>query len=139
MTTWRERLFDLAEAGRTALLRLVGLAFVAATVLVWGQMLGLDMPGMRSGLDGGVDGGVDGPARSVGVVLAVLCPVTAIGLWSLAPWGQVVWAVTMALHVAAVLQGWVLLHDPSVVLAFHVACLVTFAATVLARLIADRE
>lgn len=127
---WRERVWDLSEAGRTALLRLVGLAYVVFTVLVWGLVMGIDMPGIRAE--------ISGSAVTLAVVLAVLCPVTALGLWSLAAWGQVMWAVTMAVHVAAVLNGWTLSAQPGMLLAFHVACVTTFAVAVLARLVANK-
>ena len=128
--TWRERLFDLSEAGRVSLLRLVALAYVAFAIMVWARLLGVDLGFMRPG--------TDGPAQAVAVVLAVLCPVTAVGLWSLAAWGQVVWAITMAVHAAAILNGWPLVEEPGIVLTFHIACVTTFALLVLARLVANK-
>ena len=129
--TWRARLRDLAEAARVTLLRLVGLAYIAFSILVWGQLLGVSMPFMRDPTL------VEGPVRAVAVVLAVMGPVTAVGLWSLASWGQVVWAMTMAVHTLCVMRGWPVSQAPGVVLAFHLACLAAFALAVLARLVAN--
>ena len=128
--TWRRRLFDLSEAGRISLLRLVGLAYVGFSVLVWGQLLGIEMPGMV--------GEPSQVSRAVGVALAVLGPVVALGLWSLAAWGQVVWAIALTLHVVAIVQDWPVTARPEIALAFHVACVATFAVLVLVRLVANK-
>ena len=128
--TWRERLLDLAQAAEVTLLRLVALAYVAFTLAVWAHLLGAAVPGLRAA--------ASGPQQAVVVALAVLCPVTAVGLWSLASWGQVIWAGAIAIHVAAVLNGWAIAIEPGALLAFHIACLTTFGAVVLARLVANK-
>ncbi|WMS42468.1 hypothetical protein RDV64_20770 [Acuticoccus sp. MNP-M23] len=80
---------------QASLMRLVGVAWLAVTVLIWGRLIGY--------LDANLTiawHAPEGPWLAV-MVSAVLAPVVSIGLWLAASWGIVVWLAAVALGIYA--------------------------------------
>ena len=130
--TWSEKAADLANASHVAFLRLLALAYIVFAVFVWGQVIGADLPFVEPLLT------LPGPQQATSVILAVMLPVTAMGLWSLQPWGQVVWGLTVTVHIVALLRGWEISAAVGWLLAFHLATLIVFLIVSGARLVANR-
>ena len=82
-------------------LRVLALVHIAATITVWAYVMGFPIAGLTPFLD------VPMSARAATTVLCVLYPLSAIGLWTTHAGGQVIWALTAAFQVVALLSGWI--------------------------------
>ena len=134
--TFAQRIARLIGMSRATFLRLLALAFAVFALVVWGQLLGFDLG--WTGLEGTSFDALGQQQRVASVVLAVMLPLSATGLWSLAAWGQVVWGMTITVHVIALARGWEGSAYSDWLLAFHAVTLAVYIVLSLGRLATAR-
>ncbi|MEL6966817.1 MAG: DUF6163 family protein [Pseudomonadota bacterium] len=122
----------------SAYLRVVSLVFLGLTVLVWASAVGYEgfqnvpyaLPPFT---------GQSAPQQVFIIVMAVLYPVTAVGLWSTLSWGRVVWISAILLQVV---MGMLYLNPPmraDGLVFFHLtAVALYFTLALVRRVIANR-
>ncbi len=111
--TWQETAF-------VWFLRLLAICFIGFTVQYW-----LRVTGYYPGPDWRFDT-MSSSWKIASAMLAVLLPVSAVGLWSALSWGQVVW--TMAVITELIMYSWLpeqFGRNPNVLI-FHLVTIVIF-------------
>lgn len=82
--------WDLAN---TIFLRIVAICFMVFAAQYWMQLSGISNSGiMRFDL-------LPSPWKVAAVTLAILHPITALGLWGLFSWGIAIWTINIAVQV----------------------------------------
>ncbi len=88
---------DIVWFAQASLMRLIGVAWLAVTVLIWGRLIGY--------LDADLTiawHAPEGPWMAV-MVSAIMAPVVSVGLWLAASWGIVVWLAATGLGIYALI------------------------------------
>ncbi len=80
----------IAQLFYTVLMRMLALFFLAYTIQYWMRLIGI-FEGAEFRFDT-----MSPHWQAMSAILAVLLPVTAVGLWTLVSWGYVVWFITIA-------------------------------------------
>lgn len=80
---------DFLRTLYAALLRVVALVWILATVVIWARLLGYLDAGLPLSWYG------TGEVMVPTVVSAILAPIVAVGLWLVASWGIVVWVASI--------------------------------------------
>ena len=122
-----DRTGDLVSTIHRAFSQVVGLFLLAATVVLWARIFGLDW-GLGSSF------AEARPAvRSNMAALAALLPIAALGMWQASAWGVILWLLAVALHVVGVLLGWSEGRHVGPVLGFHLVSLSLLVVVETAR------
>ena len=136
MTLYAERSVKPKSSGKaiaamrflySLFLRLLSLVFVGLTILAWLQLIGYWGEGPQDRFDL-----MSTPWKIYISVLAVLYPVTAVGLWTTLSWGRVIWFLAMGFQIVAIMRfpDSFAVHD--IVIFFHLGTLAIYLGFELA-------
>ncbi|MEM7301163.1 MAG: DUF6163 family protein [Pseudomonadota bacterium] len=108
------------EIAEHVYLRLLSIVFLGFAVFAWIRIVGL-----YDGVEWRFDI-MPVHWKIISVIMAVLLPVVSVGLWTLLPWGQVVWSLVVALEVTmhVAFKGYFEQNDRLVI--FHLSCVAVF-------------
>ena len=112
---------ELWEFAYTVFLRLLALFFLALTMQVWMQAIGI-APGSETGFDK-----MPFHWRLAISALCVLHPLTALGLWGLFSWGIAVWLINVLTQLSMYLLFATHYGFDQMAVIFHIICLAIFA------------
>jgi len=112
----------LFETAFNWFIRLLAIAFVGFTLMSWVRVIGY-FPGSEYRFDT-----MSEHWKIAGAILAVLHPVAAVGLWTLLPWGQVVWALAIAIEVSMYTWFSSLFGTNPLLVYFHLACIAVYVS-----------
>ncbi len=103
-------------------LRLLAICFVGLALYYWMRISGY-YPGENWRFDT-----MSSQWKVASAILAVLLPVTAAGLWSTLPWGQVVW--TMSIVTELLMYNWFTEYygQNLLIFTFHMTTIVVYLA-----------
>ncbi|MEO0636290.1 MAG: DUF6163 family protein [Pseudomonadota bacterium] len=123
-----------------ALLRVIALALLVLSAIAWLRLVGV---GEVADLDIGVAGWrfdlMPTHWRVVVVVMAVLGPVAAVGLWMLSPWGVVLWFALTFFQLAIFAVFADRFEARPALVTFHIICLAVYALTWVRVKLVERE
>ncbi|MBL4598308.1 MAG: hypothetical protein JKY82_11915 [Rhizobiaceae bacterium] len=120
-------LHSLLETLYIVFLRGVALVFVYFALQYWMRLIGIY---------DGPDYQFDTMAehwRVAAAVLAVLLPITALGLWGLFSWGPVVWIFAICIEVGMHMGLPQLFGEQQMLMLFHAICLMVFLVLQVAK------
>jgi len=101
-------------------LRLLSLAFLGFTLAIWALAVGFSAtPEMRFDT-------MSTQMRTYVAVLAVLHPVTCVGLWTTLSWGRVVWLMAVAFQLGFLFTNPGVFGDPRLAVVFHLGCIAIY-------------
>ena len=101
-------------------LRLLAIVFFAAAIYVWLRAIGY-WQGAENRFDT-----MELPLQIYTAVMAVMLPVTSVGLWTTLPWGRVIWFFAIAFQSVSLLRFPELFQYPAAILMFHFLCLALY-------------
>ena len=116
---------------RTAFSRIMAVVLFIFAIAVWGRIAGLPFGEPFSAID-------TAPRIWLGIFAALL-PLAGQGLWLEHAWGRVLWLAAVALHVAAIANGWWPAGWSALALLFHAVTVGLFAALEIAALFDHRR
>jgi len=115
-----DRYEERLETAFGIFLRLLSLAFLGFTLATWALAVGLSAsPDMRFDT-------MSTQMRTYVAVLAVLHPVTCVGLWTTLSWGRVVWFMAVAFQIGFLFTNPSVFDDPRLAVAFHLGCIAIY-------------
>ena len=115
-----DRYEELLETAFGIFLRLLSLAFLGFTLATWALAVGFSTaPDMRFDT-------MSAQMRTYVAVLAVLHPVTCVGLWTTLSWGRVVWFMAVAFQVGFLFTNPGVFGDPRFAVTFHLGCIAIY-------------
>lgn len=137
VTTKKKSSGKLAAAMRflySTFLRLLSLAYVGLTILAWLQLIGYWGEGPQSRFDL-----MNTQWKIYIAVLAVLYPVTAVGLWTTLSWGRVIWFMALGFQTIAIMRfpNSFAVHD--FIVLFHLGTLAFYLVFELALRVIDKK
>ncbi len=118
----------------SSFLRLLSLAYVGLTILAWLQLIGYWGEGPQSRFDL-----MTTQWKIYIAVLAVLYPITAVGLWTTLSWGRVIWFLALGFQTVAILRfpDAFAVHD--FIVLFHLGTLAFYLVFELALRVIDKK
>ena len=115
-----ERLLERLDFAFAIFLRLLSAVFLVFTLLTWSWAVGYsDAPQIRFDT-------MTAQTRIYVAVLAVLHPVTCVGLWTTLPWGRVVWMMAIAFQLGFLFTNPGAFGDPRWLAVFHLGCVAIY-------------
>ncbi|MEL6504454.1 MAG: DUF6163 family protein [Pseudomonadota bacterium] len=114
------RAYRVVEFLFHTILRLLALLFLAFSLYTWARAVGF-WPDPQLRFDT-----MDNPQRIYIAVLAVLSPVTAVGLWTTLSWARVVWFMTIAFQAVMIMWYPTVSAHGGWLIVFHAASLALY-------------
>ncbi len=115
-------------------LRLLSLTFVGLTILAWLQLIGYWGAGAQSRFDL-----MNTPWKIYIAVLAVLYPVTAVGLWTTLSWGRVIWFMAIGFQIIAIMRFPDSFGGHDFIVLFHLGTLAFYLVFELALRVIEKK
>lgn len=112
--------YRIVEIFFNLFLRIVALVFLALSLQIWAQAIGL-WPDTSLRFDT-----MTNAQRIYTAVLAVLHPVTAVGLWTTMSWARAVWFLTIGFQTIIIMQFVVALGLGGWIIIFHAVTLLIY-------------
>ena len=114
--------------------RLLAIIFFSATIFIWMQAIGI-WEGPQNRFDT-----MESTLKIYTAVMAVILPVTSVGLWTTLPWGWVVWFIVISFQSVTMMRFPQLFEWPNLTVFLHCLSLVIFTAFQIAlSVIAKKE
>lgn len=108
------------ELAFSVFLRILSVVFLAFTLYTWSLAVGYSDSSVTR-FDT-----MTAQMRTYVAVLAVLHPVTCVGLWTTLSWGRVVWFISVAFQLGFLFTNPSIFGDPRWVVAFHLGCVAIY-------------
>jgi len=142
MTLYAEETVKPKSSGRalsvvqflyTTFLRLLALVFVGLAILAWIHMIGY-WEGTQFRFDI-----MSTPWKIYTAVLAVLYPVTAVGLWTALSWGRVVWFLAIGFQILAIFYYPASFAVHEIIVFFHLGSLAFYLVFELSLRVIEKK
>jgi len=132
-TTMDNKPRGLIDSLGVVFLRMVAIFLLAFALVYWARLTGT-LPANPARFDT-----MPEHWRIASLVLAVILPVAAVGLWGLFPWGVVVWFAAVAIEVGMYAWRTDLFGTNMMILYFHAMTVTIFLIFKLIKLVQGRR